>query len=64
MTVTHESALDEVLDYPFNCPDSLALAPEYAQIRQSTGLARVRLPFGEQGWLATRYDDVRTVHIR
>ncbi|GAA1898609.1 cytochrome P450 [Williamsia serinedens] len=61
MTLAHESDLDTVLDYPFNRPDSLGLAPEYASIRRSTGLARVQLPFGEQAWLATRYHDVRTV---
>lgn len=61
MTLAHESDLDQVLHYPFNRPDSLGLAPEYAEIRRTRGLARVQLPFGEQGWLATRYEDVRTV---
>ncbi|MGZ8178949.1 cytochrome P450 [Williamsia sp. SKLECPSW1] len=61
MTVTRESDLEQVLEYPFNRPDSLGLAEEYSAIRASTGLARVSLPFGEVGWLATRYDDVRTV---
>ena len=61
MTLARESDLDTVLDYPFNRPNSLGLAPEYADIRRSTGLARVQLPFGEQAWLATRYHDVRTV---
>ncbi|GGF34970.1 cytochrome P450 [Williamsia phyllosphaerae] len=51
----------EVVDYPFNRPDNLELAGEYAAIRQGPGLARVRLPFGEIGWLATRYADARTV---
>ncbi|MEH3157246.1 MAG: cytochrome P450 [Gordonia paraffinivorans] len=61
MTLAREPDLDHVVDYPFNRPDSLGLAPEYARIRRSSGLARVQLPFGEEGWLATRYHDVRTV---
>jgi cytochrome P450 len=47
--------------YPFNDPDGLELSPLYAHLRQHEPLTRVRLPFGEEAWLATRYDDVRTV---
>jgi cytochrome P450 len=50
-----------VRDYPFSAPDRLRLDPFYAQLRRSEPLTRVRLPFGEQAWLATRYADVRTV---
>ncbi|WP_328857268.1 cytochrome P450 [Williamsia herbipolensis] len=60
MTLSLDRNTDAV-DYPFNRPDDLELAREYGEIRASSGLARVRLPFGEIGWLATRYDDVRTV---
>jgi cytochrome P450 len=47
--------------YPFSAPDRLNLDPFYADLRRSEPLTRVRLPFGEEAWLATRYTDVRTV---
>jgi cytochrome P450 len=47
--------------YPFSDPDRLNLDPLYAQLRDSEPLIRVRLPFGDEAWLATRYRDVRTV---
>lgn len=47
--------------YPFSSPDRLNLDPFYAQLRKREPLIRVRLPYGEQAWLATRYADVRTV---
>jgi cytochrome P450 len=50
-----------VRDYPFNAPDRLHLDPFYAELRRTEPLTRVRLPFGEEAWLATRYTDVRTV---
>jgi len=50
-----------VRDYPFSAPDRLHLDPFYAELRRTEPLTRVRLPFGEEAWLATRYADVRTV---
>jgi cytochrome P450 len=50
-----------VRDYPFSAPDRLHLDPFYAELRRTEPLIRVRLPFGEEAWLATRYADVRTV---
>ncbi|GAA1612652.1 cytochrome P450 [Saccharothrix algeriensis] len=47
--------------YPFGDPDRLNLDPMYAELRRDEPLTRVRLPFGEEAWLATRYDDVRMV---
>ncbi|GAA4681868.1 cytochrome P450 [Phytohabitans rumicis] len=47
--------------YPFSAPDRFHLDPFYAQLRRTEPLSRVRLPFGEEAWLATRYADVRTV---
>ncbi|MFI6130302.1 cytochrome P450 [Micromonospora sp. NPDC051141] len=47
--------------YPFSPPDRLHLDPRYAELRRTEPLVRVRLPFGEEGWLATRHTDVRTV---
>ncbi|GDY31462.1 cytochrome P450 [Gandjariella thermophila] len=47
--------------YPFGLPDRLNLDPRYARLRAEEPLIRVRLPYGEDAWLATRYQDVRTV---
>ncbi|MHC1563326.1 cytochrome P450 [Actinomycetospora sp. C-140] len=48
-------------DYPFGEAEALEFDPTYAQLRAEEPLARIRMPYGEEGWLATRYDDVRTV---
>lgn len=50
-----------VRTYPFSDPDRLNLHPLYAGLRKEEPLSRVRLPFGEEAWLATRYTDVRLV---
>ncbi|MEU4565638.1 cytochrome P450 [Micromonospora sp. NPDC023956] len=47
--------------YPFSPPDRLNLDPRYAELRRDEPLVRVRLPYGEPAWLATRYADVRLV---
>ncbi|SDQ75832.1 cytochrome P450 [Actinopolyspora saharensis] len=47
--------------YPFSAPDRLRLDPFYAELRKQEPVSRVRLPYGETAWLATRYSDVRTV---
>ncbi|MGB3771809.1 MAG: cytochrome P450 [Rhodococcus sp. (in: high G+C Gram-positive bacteria)] len=57
MTTVDES----ILPYPFNTAENLDLDPRYAIARDAATLPRVQLPFGEQAWLATRYEDVRTV---
>ncbi|WP_424983157.1 cytochrome P450 [Labedaea rhizosphaerae] len=51
----------ETHDYPFNRSDGLELDEAYARARDTDGMIRVRLPYGEPAWLATRYDDVRFV---
>jgi cytochrome P450 len=51
----------EPLAYPFNEEEGLALNEAYAAARESEGLIRVKLPYGEPAWLATRYADVRQV---
>jgi cytochrome P450 len=58
MTETAEVA---ARPYPFSAPDRLNLDPLYAELRRTEPLTRVRLPFGEAAWLATRHADVRTV---
>ena len=51
----------EPVSYPFALPDGLELADEYTAARAASGLVRVRLPYGEDSWLATRYADARLV---
>jgi cytochrome P450 len=51
----------EPVSYPFGSAAGLALDPAYTQTRDTPGLIRVKLPYGEPAWLATRYDDVRMV---
>jgi cytochrome P450 len=50
----------EPLAYPFNEEEGLALNEAYAAARED-GMVRVRLPYGEPAWLATRYADARVV---
>lgn len=47
--------------YPFGEAAELEFDPAYATIRAEEPLARIRMPYGADGWLATRYEDVRTV---
>ncbi len=54
------SSSHEPLAYPFPSGPGLAFDPVYAELRDRP-LARVRLAYGEDAWLATRYADVKTV---
>jgi cytochrome P450 len=47
--------------YPFNRSDSLDLDSRYAQLREAEPMSRVQLPYGDEAWLATRYEDARVV---
>ncbi|MFI2205502.1 cytochrome P450 [Streptomyces sp. NPDC020192] len=49
------------LAYPFNSSQDLALSDAYERARDTPGLLRVQLPYGEAAWLATRYADARLV---
>jgi cytochrome P450 len=51
----------EIRPFPFTEPDDLVLNPEYLELQRDEPVARVRLPYGGDGWLATRYADVKTV---
>ncbi|MGW1838802.1 cytochrome P450 [Streptomyces sp. NPDC002067] len=48
------------LAYPFEPGAGLTLHPRYAELRERP-LTRVRMPYGDDAWLATRYADVKTV---
>ncbi|MBC3840286.1 hypothetical protein GXW82_08930 [Streptacidiphilus sp. 4-A2] len=47
--------------YPFGREHRLELEPEVAAIRAEGKLVRVEMPVGGETWLATRYEDIRTV---
>ena len=49
-----------VRSYPFGPVHGLVIDPIYFWLQEHEPLARVKLPYGEEGWLLTRYDDVRT----
>ncbi|WP_020495464.1 cytochrome P450 [Sciscionella marina] len=50
-----------MLDYPFNASEGLAIAERYREVQAEPGLVRVRMPYGEPGWLVTRYAEARAV---
>lgn len=62
MTTTRAAATDlDPVPYPFNEAAGLGVSDLYEQIRATPGMLRVRLPYGEPAWLATRYADARFV---
>jgi cytochrome P450 RapN len=52
---------DEIIDYPMFETEGVVVDARYKAIQQK-GLIKVRLPYGEPCWLATRYDDVNLVY--
>ena len=48
-------------DFPFAPPVELRMEPLFAQLREEEPLSRVRLPYGGDAWLITRYEDIKTV---
>ncbi|WP_328338413.1 cytochrome P450 [Micromonospora sp. NBC_00421] len=51
----------EIRKYPFSESPGIDIDPTYGLLRSTEPLARVQLPYGEVSWLATRYEDVKTV---
>ncbi|MGW0895302.1 cytochrome P450 [Saccharopolyspora sp. NPDC002578] len=50
----------EPKSFPFSEPERLDPEPLFEELREQP-LIRVRLPYGEPGWLASRYEDVKLV---
>ena len=50
-----------VLQYPFRPTEGLVPHPRYAQLREEGAPVRIRMPYGGEAWLVTRYADVRAV---
>jgi cytochrome P450 len=53
--------MPKVYRYGFDAPYRLELTPLYAQLRSEEPVARIQLPYGEEGWLVTRHASVKTV---
>ncbi len=47
--------------FPSSIPEGLEFDPLLNELRREQPLCRVQLPHGEPAWLATRYEDVKTV---
>ncbi|MCP2241550.1 cytochrome P450 [Lentzea aerocolonigenes] len=47
--------------YPFSEPERLEVDPGYARTREGEGLTRVQLPYGTPTYIATRYEDVKSL---
>lgn len=50
-----------LLDYPFHRASAVEVPRVYEELRAKCPVAHVRLPSGDEGYVVTRYDDVRTV---
>ncbi|MGW1741433.1 cytochrome P450 [Nocardia sp. NPDC001965] len=51
----------EVRQYPFGEPVRLDMDPLFTTLRREEPVCRVELPYGGEGWLVTRYEDVKLV---
>ncbi len=51
------------LTYPFGDYDRLSVHPKYKELRKQDGLGCIQPPFGNETWIATRYEDIKTVLI-
>jgi len=59
MTATDKDAQT----YVFVPPERLEVPPRFAEVRRDQPLSRIRMPYGQgEAWLASRYQDVRTVN--
>jgi cytochrome P450 len=56
MTTTQQA-----IDYPFGEYDKLRPSPRKTGMADGEPLVRVNLPYGGEGWLARRYEDVKAV---
>src|SRR6185369_10786126 len=58
----HEDGVtNKVYRYGFDPPYRLEVTPLYAQLRSEEPVARVKLPYGEDGWLVTRHASVKAI---
>ncbi len=53
--------MTELPTLPFDRPDVLSLAPRMRELRAEAPIVKVRTAAGDEAWLVTRYDEVRTL---
>ncbi|MGW0576093.1 cytochrome P450 [Streptomyces sp. NPDC002920] len=51
----------DVRPYPFDRPSAMQPCPVYKNLRETCPVSRVRMPSGDNAFLVTTYDEVRTV---
>lgn len=57
--MTTERAVTESPQLPFDNPSVVGIAPAMLSLQEQSSISRVRTPSGDNGWLVTRYDEVR-----
>lgn len=50
---------EKACPYPFGETNGLDLHSQYSEFRSADSLRRVKLPFGDEAWMLTRYSDIR-----
>ncbi|MGE7391585.1 cytochrome P450 [Streptomyces sp. NPDC004126] len=60
-TVRSLNCRAQPLPYPFGEPSALDFDMRYSDLQEREPVCWVQLPYGEPGWLLTRYEDVRAV---
>lgn len=48
-------------DFPFPPPAKLNVEAAFAELREKEPISRVRLPYGGEAWLVTRYHEIKSV---
>lgn len=51
----------QLRNFPFGAPPQLQLEPLFMVLREEEPISRVRLPYGGEAWLVTRYEDIKAV---
>ncbi|WP_326700504.1 cytochrome P450 [Streptomyces sp. NBC_01754] len=58
---TEPQSASSTMKYPFARPSAVEIPRVYEELRGGCPVARVQLPSGDEGYVVSRYDDVRTV---
>ena len=53
--------MTELPTLPFDRPNALSLAPRLTELRAEAPIVKVRTAAGDEAWLVTRYDEVKTL---
>jgi cytochrome P450 len=61
MSTVDSAAGSQARSFPFSRPDRPVLDPMFGTLRRDEPMSRIQLPYGDEAWLATRYEDIRLV---